>query len=133
MIEATGVSEFVKLGLTRREADVLFWIARGQTNTEIGASLSISPLTVKKHLERVFRKLGVKTRLAAAVLAMEAISASSRARSKNPVAPRLSSNTEPPRRPAAIRTQRLDETVRKCLSGNTPEGVLRKANQTDTQ
>ena len=72
MNESVAVSLFKKLGLSRREADVLLWIARGQSNAEIGASLSISPRTVKKHLERVYRKLGVKTRLAAAVRAGEA-------------------------------------------------------------
>lgn len=72
MNESVTVSQFKKLGLSRREADVLLWIARGQSNAEIGASLCISPRTVKKHLERVYRKLGVKTRLAAAVRAAEA-------------------------------------------------------------
>ena len=67
MKKAAAISTFKKLGLTRREADVLLWIVRGQSNAEIGLSLRISPRTVKKHLERVYRKLGVKTRLAAAV------------------------------------------------------------------
>jgi DNA-binding CsgD family transcriptional regulator len=66
---AAAVSTFENLGLTRREAEVLLWIARGQSNAEIAFSLHISPRTVKKHLEHVFRKLGVKTRLAAAVQA----------------------------------------------------------------
>lgn len=66
------VATYEKLGLTRREADVLLWISRGQTNAEIGSSLHISPRTVKKHLEHVYRKLGVNTRLAAAVRASQA-------------------------------------------------------------
>src|SRR5208282_1045684 len=66
---ARAISVFRRLGLTRREADVLLWIARGQSNAEIGASLRISAPTVKKHLEHIFDKLGVKTRLAAAVRA----------------------------------------------------------------
>lgn len=69
MNRASAVSTFMTLGLTRREADVLLWIARGKSNAEIGGSLCISPRTVKKHLEHIFRKLGVKTRLAAAVRA----------------------------------------------------------------
>ncbi len=73
--KATTISAFRRLGLTRREADVLLWIARGQSNAEIGASLRISPRTVKKHLEHIFGKLGVKTRLAAAVRAGAACSA----------------------------------------------------------
>jgi hypothetical protein len=43
------------LGLGRREAEVLSWVAQGKTNEEIGTLLSISPRTVKKHLERFFR------------------------------------------------------------------------------
>lgn len=69
MNKADAVSRFKKLGLTHREADVLLWIGRGKSNAEIGVILCISPRTVKKHLEHVFRKLGVKTRLAAAVRA----------------------------------------------------------------
>lgn len=53
-------------GLTPREVEVLGWVARGQTNAEIAAALFISPLTVRKHLENIFEKLGVRTRTAAA-------------------------------------------------------------------
>lgn len=74
MNKAAAVSTFKKLGLTYRESEVLLWIARGQSNAEIGESLCISPRTVKKHLEHVFSKLGVKTRLAAAVRAGAALS-----------------------------------------------------------
>lgn len=69
--QAVAIFAFKNVGLTRREADVLLWIARGQSNAEIGTSLRISPRTVKKHLEHIFKKLGVKTRLAAAVKAGE--------------------------------------------------------------
>jgi len=47
---------------------VLKWVATGKTNSEIGDILGVSPRTVQKHLEHIFRKLGVKTRTAAAVL-----------------------------------------------------------------
>jgi DNA-binding CsgD family transcriptional regulator len=60
---STSVPE---LGLTQREAEVLAWVARGKTNFEIGTILGTSPLTVKKHLERIFQKLGVENRTAAA-------------------------------------------------------------------
>ena len=56
-------------GLTPREAEVLGWVARGKTNVEISAVLFISPLTVCKHLENIFEKLGVRTRTAAAAYA----------------------------------------------------------------
>lgn len=50
------------LGLTDREAEILLGIARGKTNKEIAASLYLSPLTVKTHLQHVYRKLGVENR-----------------------------------------------------------------------
>ena len=59
------------LGLTRREAQVLFWVARGKTDKEVAALLYVSPLTVKKHLEHVYEKLGVKSRTEAVALALK--------------------------------------------------------------
>lgn len=56
--------------LTRRETEVLSWIAKGKTNRDIGDILGMSPRTVNKHLEHVFEKLGVETRAAAAALAI---------------------------------------------------------------
>ncbi len=41
------------LGLTRREADVLGWVAQGKTNPEIATILGLSPLTVRTHLEHI--------------------------------------------------------------------------------
>jgi DNA-binding NarL/FixJ family response regulator len=59
------------LGLTPREAEVLFWVARGKTNDEIAIVLGIGLTTVKKHLESTFGKLGVENRTTAAALALE--------------------------------------------------------------
>ena len=56
--------------LTPKEAEVLYWVVKGKTNKDIGDILGSSPMTVKKHLERVFVKLGVETRTAAAGMAM---------------------------------------------------------------
>jgi len=56
--------------LTPREAEVLYWVAKGKTNRDIGDILEMSPRTVNKHLEHVFGKLGVETRTAAANLAI---------------------------------------------------------------
>ena len=61
-----------RLSLTSREAEVMVWVVRGKTNAEVGAIMGISPRTVQKHLEHVFEKLGVETRTAAAVRALEA-------------------------------------------------------------
>jgi DNA-binding NarL/FixJ family response regulator len=62
-------------GLTLRESEVLYWVAKGKTNRDIGDILGASPATVKKHLERVYEKLGVETRTAAAALAMQKVRA----------------------------------------------------------
>jgi len=59
--------------LTLRVAEVLYWVAKGKTNRDIGDILGSSPATVKKHLEHVYEKLGVETRTAAANLAMSRV------------------------------------------------------------
>jgi DNA-binding CsgD family transcriptional regulator len=51
--------------LSRRERDVLHWVAAGKTDSDIGAILGISTRTVHKHLQHVYDKLGVETRTAA--------------------------------------------------------------------
>jgi CheY-like chemotaxis protein/DNA-binding CsgD family transcriptional regulator len=61
--------------LTLRESEVLYWVAKGKTNRDIGDILGSSPATVKKHLERVYEKLGVETRTAAAAMAMQKVRA----------------------------------------------------------
>lgn len=64
-------SELEALGLTPREAEVLFWVARGKTNDEIATVLGIGLTTVKKHLESTYAKLGVENRTTAAAMALE--------------------------------------------------------------
>jgi DNA-binding response OmpR family regulator/DNA-binding CsgD family transcriptional regulator len=59
--------------LTAREAEVLYWVVKGKINRDIADILGASPATVKKHLERVFAKLGVETRTAAAAMALNRI------------------------------------------------------------
>ena len=49
-------------GLTVREAEVLTWAARGESDAAIGARLSLSPSTVGKHLEHAYAALGVHSR-----------------------------------------------------------------------
>jgi DNA-binding NarL/FixJ family response regulator len=59
-----------RMPLTRREAEVLLWVSYGKPNRVISDVLEISPRTVTKHLERIFDKLGVETRSAAAAVAI---------------------------------------------------------------
>lgn len=61
--------------LTAREAEVLYWVAQGKINRDIGDILGASPATVKKHLERIYAKLGVETRTAAAAMALQRMQA----------------------------------------------------------
>jgi LuxR family maltose regulon positive regulatory protein len=48
--------------LSERELEVLALVADGMSNAEVGRSLFVAPSTVKKHLEHVFEKLGVRRR-----------------------------------------------------------------------
>jgi DNA-binding CsgD family transcriptional regulator len=57
-------------GLTSREAEVLYWVACGKINRDVGEILGMSPRTVDKHLQHVFEKLSVETRTAAASMAL---------------------------------------------------------------
>ncbi len=59
--------------LTPKEAEVLYWVVKGKINRDIGDILGSSAMTVKKHLERIFAKLGVETRTAAAGMVMRCI------------------------------------------------------------
>lgn len=61
------------LALTKRESEVLMWVAHGKTNREIAEILSLSPRTVNKHLEQVFPKLNVDNRAAATSIAIQAL------------------------------------------------------------
>jgi DNA-binding CsgD family transcriptional regulator len=53
------------LGLSTREAEVLRRFMRGESTAEAATSLQISPRTIHKHAERIYRKLGVTDRIAA--------------------------------------------------------------------
>jgi DNA-binding NarL/FixJ family response regulator len=62
------------LGLTPRVAETLLWLAQGKTNPEIAMILGNSESTVKKHVLEIFEKLGVETRTAASLRALEVLS-----------------------------------------------------------
>jgi DNA-binding CsgD family transcriptional regulator len=59
------------LGLTRREAEVLFWIAKDKSNTGIAKVLGCCEGTVRKHIENLYKKLDVQTRMGAVMAALE--------------------------------------------------------------
>lgn len=52
--------------LSRREREILAALSCGKTNIDIATSLDISPYTVKNHVQRIFRKIGVRNRTQAA-------------------------------------------------------------------
>jgi DNA-binding CsgD family transcriptional regulator len=54
-----------KSNLTAREHEILIWVSRGKTNSEVAAILWISANTVRKHLENIYAKLGVSNRAGA--------------------------------------------------------------------
>jgi DNA-binding NarL/FixJ family response regulator len=62
-----------RLNVTKRESQVLLWIANGKTNKEIAEILTMSPKTVDKHLEQIYRKLNVDNRTSAATMAIRAL------------------------------------------------------------
>ena len=64
-----------KLGLTDREAETLLWVAQGKSNADIATILGNSEKTVKKTLGHIFQKLGLESRTAAALRAVEVLSA----------------------------------------------------------
>lgn len=66
-----SISALELLGLTKREAEVLFWIAKDKSNAGIAKAIGCSEGTVRKHLEHLYEKLGVQTRTAAVMVAME--------------------------------------------------------------
>jgi DNA-binding NarL/FixJ family response regulator len=58
-------------GLTDRQLDVLRLVARGLSNREIGTALVISPRTAERHVQDVYQRIGVSSRAAAAMFAMQ--------------------------------------------------------------
>jgi transcriptional regulator EpsA len=58
--------------VTQREREILRWIYLGKSNSEIGQILSISPLTVKNHVQKMLHKLDVVNRAQAVGKALDA-------------------------------------------------------------
>lgn len=61
------------IGLTKREAEVLFWAIKDKSTKEIASILSCSGKTIEKHFEHIYDKLKVQTRTAAVVKALETL------------------------------------------------------------
>ncbi len=70
-LQSLSISSLELLGLTKREAEVLFWVAKDKSNAAIAKVLGCSRGTVRKHLEHIHQKLGVQTRTAAVMVALE--------------------------------------------------------------
>ena len=60
-----------EFGVTKREAEVMTCIAYGMAVPEIAAKLIISERTVEKHLENIYRKVGVNNRMSLMKLAQQ--------------------------------------------------------------
>lgn len=71
----TSPQPLLALGVSARVAEVLLWLAQGKTNGEIASILGISESTVKKHVMEIFNALGVETRNAATLRALECLNA----------------------------------------------------------
>jgi ATP/maltotriose-dependent transcriptional regulator MalT len=67
--EMLSLATLRALGLTRREAEVMQLVARGKSNQEIAAQMTVSVRTVQKHLENVYEKLGARSRTQAVLTA----------------------------------------------------------------
>jgi len=71
----SSLEPLMKLGLTPRATETLLWLAQGKTNSDIATILGITESTVKKHVQEIFEKVGVETRGAATVRALELLNA----------------------------------------------------------
>ena len=73
VITAAGhraVAPALPSGLTRREAEILALVARGQSNRQIAEALVLSEKTVRNHIERTYAKIGVSNRVGASLYAL---------------------------------------------------------------
>ena len=76
--EQDGPQQLESLGLSRREAEVLYWVSEGKSNREMAIILGISSRTIEKHLESIYLKLHVEGRMAAMIAAHGVLSSKER-------------------------------------------------------
>jgi DNA-binding NarL/FixJ family response regulator len=69
--QSFSVESLRLIGLTQRQSEVLFWVAKGKSNLAIAETLILSKRTIEKHLESASEKLGVKNRTDAVTTALK--------------------------------------------------------------
>lgn len=67
----TDYTQLRRLGMTRREAEVMYWVAEGKRDNEIAVILGISVRTVNHHVKSILTKLRVETRTAAVTAVLQ--------------------------------------------------------------
>ncbi len=65
MQDDQATTQLTAAGLSRREAEVLKLVADGATNAQVAQQLHVAPSTVKRHLDHIYSKLGVRGRMQA--------------------------------------------------------------------
>lgn len=70
-VSSWQAADLQTIGLTQREAEVLFWVAKDKSNSEAAKILDCREGTVRKHLENIYKKLGVQSRVGAMMVALE--------------------------------------------------------------
>lgn len=63
--ESAMAAQIVPRPVTNREIEILRWVKEGKSNYEIGIILGISALTVKNHVQKIYKKLNVQNRVQA--------------------------------------------------------------------
>ncbi|KQV78658.1 LuxR family transcriptional regulator [Massilia sp. Root351] len=67
---AASAAAWAERPVSRREMEILHWVKEGKSNVEVGQILGISGLTVKNHLQRIYKTLGVSNRTQAVARGM---------------------------------------------------------------
>ena len=70
-LEPRNAQDMEMTALTRRERQTLAWLARGVSNKEIARAMNLAESTVKVHVQSCLRKLGLSSRVQAAIYAVE--------------------------------------------------------------